>query len=200
MKYLPLILLAFISQPALGIHVSSKRAGVDFDTDKIAKVFGYIDYIAADRYEFDVNRTQFIPGPRIVLINSPGGSVEAGNVMIDIMEQERAMGVRQVCIVLDHASSMAFNLLTHCDIRLSVANAHMTVHKVEGWDGQRHTAANMRKVLIDLERIDEPFRQANSRAMHLTLRQYDRYADQETEWSPAKLLKMHYLDDIVNTE
>lgn len=197
MKYL-LILLALWSSNAQAIHVKAARVGLDFTTNKVVTVYGMVDDAMVDKYEADTKATTRLPGPRVVLIDSPGGYVASGSVLIQMMEQEKAAGIKQVCIVLHSASSMAFNLLTHCDVRLSVANAQMVVHKIEtGWTNDRHTARNLRIMADEMDREDEPFRQANAKAMHLTLRQYDRYADAETDWNPQQLLKMHYLDAII---
>lgn len=200
MKYLTILLLLLAPGNAYAFHVKSAAAGLNFNTDKVATVSGMINNDVVDRYEAQLSTTAALPGPRVVLIDSQGGYVDSGVVLIQMMEIEKALGTRQVCIVVGAASSMAFNLLTHCDVRLSVASAHMTVHKMEGWSGGRHTSRNLRQVADDLDREDEPYRQANSKAMHLTLRQYDRYADAETAWTPQQLLKLHYLDGIIKVK
>lgn len=194
MKAFVLASLLLLSNVANAYHVN-------FNSQKIAHIVGEIDTQTQFRFEMEMESTRDIPGDRLILIDSPGGYVEAGQRMLEVLDVERARGVKAVCVVMGEASSMAFDILTHCDVRLAAPNSHMTVHKIaiSQWDtNARGTAANLRREADELDQIDEPYRKANAKAMHLTLREYDRYADQETSWTASILLQRGYLQGILH--
>lgn len=199
MKTILILFLFFFPQKSIAIHVVSVEAHIDIVTEKVTHVDGIITSSSATSYMLQTIATQNIPGARVVIIDSPGGVVSAGQSMINQMEEEKAKGVKQICVVSKEASSAAFNLLTHCDVRLAVPDAHMLVHKIFLWEWplrMKVSAKNLRDVADDLDLADEPYRQANSKAMMLTLKDYDKYADAETVWSTRVLLEMHYLAGI----
>lgn len=170
-------------------------------TNKVAHIFGPITAASEAEFEMQMILTAGIPGDRVIEIDSPGGEVEAGNRMLHLLEKEQEAGVKLTCVVLHQASSMAFNILTHCDARLAMPRAKMLVHKVAAGNvflGERMTAHRMREIAHDLDEADAPFRRDNAIAMHLSLRDYDLFADNETVWSANTLLKMHYLNGIIS--
>lgn len=192
-----LLILAALLAPAIAYGVG---APVDLSTDKVAHVQGIISPETDLAFELEMLSDFGSLGDRLILINSPGGQVDSGVRMIGLMEAEKARGVRIVCVVTGEASSMAFNLLTHCDVRLASSHAFMVVHKVAiGMlpPDRRLTAAFLRQVAAYMDELDEPFRQANARAMHLSLKDYDLFADNETAWTAETLLRMGYLDGLV---
>ena len=125
--------LAFFSLMQIGppapLHVVSADAGVDIDTHKVLRLDGEVGPNMLMRTIVTMTLTEHIPGPRIIVINSPGGYVDAGLEIIKRIEAEQAKGVPQVCVV-EHAASMAFDILTHCDIRVAVPEATAMAHVV----------------------------------------------------------------------
>lgn len=63
-----------------------------------------------------------------VVISSPGGIMTVGFMMINLMEDLRARGVRFRCFVPTIAASMAFQLLVHCDERFTTSKALLLWH------------------------------------------------------------------------
>lgn len=171
-------------------------------SSKIARIKDEVNFISDYSFNYDMRLNQHLSGDRIILITSPGGDSDAGNDMIDAIEKEKSTGVRIVCVVKNFAHSMAFNILTHCDVRTATPKAEMLVHKL-AWSflgSIRLTANNLRKKAAVLDKFDEPYREANAKAMHLTLKEYDFYADKETQWTAEDLLSMGYLNYIVIIE
>lgn len=198
MKYL--LLLAFILCPTAcsAYEVYSKH--VHLVTDKVSHITGMIDPKAAAAYYVETTKTLSLPGPRVIVIDSLGGYLDSGQQIIDMMEAEKAHGVRLVCVVQKEATSMAFNILTHCDIRLASPKARFLVHNAAlgGWDSnERATAKNLRKEANMLDRENQPYRDANCTAMHLTLKEYDDAADEEKTWTTQELIKIGYLSGYV---
>jgi ATP-dependent protease ClpP protease subunit len=176
------------------VRVISPQANIDLETKKVARIYGPITPESFDVFEKDMLSTASIPGDRIILINSPGGYIETGERMLKLMRMEKASGTRVVCFVTGSASSMAFNFLTHCDVRLMSPNKMSVVHKVARTIlPSRYTAKTLRIMADEIDKDDEPYRQANAKAMNLTLAQYDTFADLETYWKSETLLNMGYL-------
>lgn len=196
-----------------GLHVHAAPAHIvsdtfSIDSSKVVHVTGAIDFDSQFKFDTELGSTIDLPGPRIVVINSPGGVVDVGAVMIQELQMEKGMSVKVpyaprsiVCVATNQASSMAFNLLTFCDKRYATPEMHSVVHKVAlGGINPfvRLTAKNLRAYADDLEATDAPYRQANAIAMHLSLKDYDDYADLQRCWSSAELYMIRYLDGIVN--
>ncbi len=195
--------LLLISTTANAEHIVSKEAHIDINTDRAVHVKGpiYINMKDRLRKEFQLSETL---GDKelVVIIDSPGGDVDFGQQIIDAVDYVKTtLHKRVVCVVDGDASSMGFNLLTHCDVRLATIQSRMVVHKIE-WPNvstaypMRHTAEFYRKVAKKIDEIDEPYRQANAKAMHLPLWDYDHFADNETDWTASLLKIIGYLQGI----
>ncbi len=58
-----------------------------------------------------------------MIINSPGGSIIAGNFIINSMEYVKGRGVKINCFVADIAASMAYSILLHCSERTALSHS-----------------------------------------------------------------------------
>ena len=193
------MLLAFLfTSEAWGVHVVSPQAHIDIRTEKVTHIQGWMEDSAIPSFVAEQLAFLNYPGDRVVVINSGGGIIDTGYQMLANIWAEQGLGAKVICVVTKHASSMAFNLLGYCDVKLATKNSQFLVHKVECqfYVGQRQTAKAHRELAAIAEKVDEPFRQRNSRLMHLTLPKYDKYADDETVWTAEQLLNMHYLDGL----
>ena len=182
---------------AQAVHIVSREAHVDVRSNRVIHIVGPIFSSMSWGFLVEGATTLHGPGARVLIINSPGGEVGLGQKMIDVLLAEREQtGQPLVCAVIGHASSMAFNILSYCDVRLAVQGSEFTVHKIEGDipDGYRHTAENLRKMAKVLDSIDEVYRKKNAEMMHLSLKAYDHYANQEKSWTVDELLKLGYLN------
>lgn len=175
-------------------------AAADIDSTKVAMIYGPIIKNSVTMFKKDIEKVKNIPGDYVIIINSGGGSQVAGQDIIDIIESLKKTGIKFTCVVDHEASSMAFNIFTHCNLRYATSKSHFLVHKVEfnGIDqlGERNTAKFLREIADDLDKTDEPYRQANSKAMGMDVKTYDYFADNETIWTEKGLLKLKYLDGV----
>lgn len=181
------------------VHVVSKQAGIDITTLKVVHMFGAVTKYTVQKAIVEALSNSNLPGDRVVIINSPGGDVVAGQVLIDELKIEKLSGTRIVCVAINNAHSMAFNLLSFCDVRLATAKSTMIVHKIEYSmipPEMRGTAKNLRKMAAVLDVMDEPYIVQNSAMMHLDRRHYDMYADAQNCWTAEQLLIMGYLQGI----
>lgn len=173
------------------------------NSEKLATLYGAVDEDTYRIFARQMEETSHLPGHRLIVINSPGGMVYYGQLMIDMMHKEQARGVKMICKVDGQVSSMAFNLLSHCDVRLATRKSFGVVHKIAavgicGYDSpERCTARNLRKQAEMLDQGDEPYRQKNAEMMNLSLKEYDVLADNETFWTAAQLFRIGYLHDVL---
>lgn len=68
--------------------------------------------------------------PIDIVLDSPGGSLIAGYLMIDKIEHLKAQGVKFRCFVHSVAASMAFQTLLHCNERYATPHAVLLWHPV----------------------------------------------------------------------
>ena len=183
---------------ALGFHLKTPK--IDINTLKISHLYGEITFKMSSRFIWEQFNTVGISGDRLVIIDSPGGSVQAGNAILASLMAEQKMGTKLVCVVTGEADSMAFNILSHCDVRLAVKNAHLLFHHVALKDfppNLRITAKNIRNVALEMDKIDESFCAYNAAALHLPRVLYEKLSDAEADWTAKELVARNYLDGIV---
>lgn len=201
LHFLTILSILFAFTPsAHAVHVASKSADIDITTSKTAHVIGVIDAASAFVFGAELAITTGLSGPRVIIIDSPGGYVDAGASILDMMRKEQAAGVKQICVVKGMAASMAFNILSACDIRLAADDARMLFHKIaigQLEPGMRGTAKTLREIANYLDKEDEPYCALNSKALNFPRSVYDRLADMDTWWSPKELLDLKYLQGIV---
>lgn len=179
------------------VHVVSEEAGIDLTTLKVIRMYGPVTSYSVRTAIDDLLKTHDLPGDRLVLIDSPGGEVGAGQRLIDTLMIEHNSGTRIVCVAINNAHSMAFNIMSFCDVRLATAGTKMVAHKIAiSYIMGRGTAKNLREIARELDRYDEPYCVQNSKILHLTRKEYDKYADRDYMWKVAELLKRNYLDGI----
>lgn len=90
-----------------------------------------------------------------IIISSPGGSVIAGNMLVDRMVQLKQGGVKFRCFVRDLAASMAFQFLLFCDERYATPHAFLLWHPVRIFAQGVITAANASNLATQLGQADE---------------------------------------------
>ena len=67
--------------------------------------------------------------PVTLVINSPGGSIFVGNMIINAMYQLQEQGVKINCLVTNFAMSMAMQIYLHCDNRYALPAASFLWHR-----------------------------------------------------------------------
>lgn len=90
-----------------------------------------------------------------IVISSPGGSVIAGNLMVDRMVQLKNDGVKFRCVVRDLAASMAFQFLLFCDERYATPHAFLLWHPVRIFAQGVVTAQTASNLATQLAQADE---------------------------------------------
>lgn len=65
-----------------------------------------------------------------LLLNSPGGSVLYGNIVIAAIEQAKSRGIEVICLSTAYAHSMAFNIMLECSKAVVLKSTSLVFHPV----------------------------------------------------------------------
>jgi ATP-dependent protease ClpP protease subunit len=181
---------------ARALHIKTSKH--DITTYKVTAIVGSIDSAMAASVLMQTTANAKLPGERVVLISSPGGSVTAGERIGMILAQERAAGTKVVCVVLGMAHSMAFNILTNCDVKIASDDTEMVAHKIAMSEAvDRMTAKNLREWADRLDALNKKYDEANAKALKLSMAEYNKKADQEYSWPAKELLQIGFLDALI---
>jgi ATP-dependent protease ClpP protease subunit len=200
MAKLMLFIFLIFSMSANAAHVVSRGAGVDISTHKTVTIIGEISEAMVANVAVQLDMIKDLPGPIVVVIYSPGGDVDAGARIITMLHKS---GNKLVCVAIGASHSMAFNILTHCDVRLATIDNQAVAHKVALGgipEGIRMTAKEMALMSRDLEARDRQWDGDNARALHLSPAAYDVVADAQHNWSAIELLGAGYLAGIATLD
>lgn len=193
-----LAIIFYHSSEASAFDLKVPTLGINLNTDKVTEVTTEIGADEYKKYSASVMKTLFVPGPRVVILNSPGGRIDIGNQIIALMELEKSLGTQQICIVNQYAHSMAFNILSHCDVRIAQPKAKMIFHKARIFAFGMATAKDLRRVAKILDAADKPIAEFNRKVLGMSSKQYDKFSDAEFVWSSEDFLARGYIHAIVN--
>lgn len=124
--------------------------------------------------------------PITMLINSPGGAVGPGMIMVDSMEQAKARGVKFKCLSTVLAASMAYITLAHCDERFVFKNTLLLWHEIAVSVRSakvRQLYATLPPLLELQDRVDSELKAF----MQVSDEFYQRHSKAETMWSAQEL-------------
>lgn len=202
-KYIAYIftLFSIVCNISYGIMVKDRDGKIIVKTNSVSHIYGEVNQRTFETFRDSTEKIK-PKTDHLILINSPGGYVTYGNMILDIMKEKQKNGVKFYCYVVSAAHSMAFNILSFCDVRIGEQNAQYLVHKmalsIVMQTDRRLTAKTLRSIAADLDSGDEPFRQQNSKMLHYTLKEYDIIADNDTIFTSNILIHRGYLDFIGN--
>lgn len=120
--------------------------------------------------------------PVYMLLNSPGGSVYAGNTFIDSMEVAKARGVKMICVSGVMAASMAFQMLVHCDERFVLKNTNLLFHPMS-MSIQRARVYELKTLVNYISREEREMAETSRNALGMDSRMFYENYVAETLWS-----------------
>lgn len=115
-----------------------------------------------------------------VVIDSPGGSVFAGNSIISTMEALKQRGITVRCYVPVLAASMAFQIFLHCSERYGLNNAHFLWHRSRVFGLFILTAPRVITLARELQDIDSLFEADQIANMSLSADLIRQHSEAET--------------------
>ncbi len=197
MKSLLALLALTFSITSQGAEVLNPETGQYINTQKVAHLVGEVDDDLATNFYIEMLSTRKLPGSRVVIIDTPGGSTESGDRIIELMEAEKKAGVAQICVVTGMAASMGFNILSHCDIRLATLTSHLLFHNISIYLPANMYPLNVLRAIAAKFKADQAkYDDLNRKLLGMDKAEYARHCDAETFWNAPQLVEMHYLHGI----
>ena len=93
-----------------------------------------------------------------IIINSPGGMVMAGGIILQAMEAVQSRGIKLNCIVPIYAASMAYTIFHQCDRRYAFQNSLLLFHPIRTFLQEPITGRDAQKIADALNPYDEALR------------------------------------------
>jgi ATP-dependent protease ClpP protease subunit len=122
-----------------------------------------------------------------ILLDSPGGSVVAGQELINLIEIAKDKGHDVNCYVLNVAASMAFQILTSCTNRYAMPGSFLLWHGVRVQTRQPITAEVAQSFADDLGRMNQLTLSQLDGSLKMTPEEIRRHFTAETLWSGISL-------------
>ena len=114
-----------------------------------------------------------------ILINSPGGEVITGYILINSMELAKARGVRVNCVVASHAFSMAMMILPYCSKVYALPNALLLFHSIRISTSDPITDEVLKRFKRRMDLLARPLEVALQRIMDISMEEYVILRDSE---------------------
>lgn len=153
----------------------------EHDKNKIVVISGEVDQRVIGQSGFI---TQIAGEPVIrIVINTPGGSVIAGNMFIRAMEVAKSKGSKIECVVTNLAASMGMHIFAHCTERYAVVGGLLLFHEARvGLQGY-YTERDLRRMAENIyasTRYLEPYLQG---VLGCSPEFYRQHNEGETMWA-----------------
>lgn len=188
MKYFSTLLISLL----IGAASASAGMTIDMSGPRTLRVEGVILGNALDLAHKVERMSSESQDPIDLLINSPGGSVEAGLQLVEAMHIAQSRGVRVRCAVSTLAASMAFLILNECDERYALSNSLLLFHPARAMLMFAVLKADdARKMSEDLESVDALITDMLEEGMGVVTAQqkswYQYHFTKETLWTASHL-------------
>ncbi len=125
--------------------------------------------------------------PIQVVINSPGGSVQTGETLINSLGMAHNLGIRVECLVVGAAYSMAFNLLRTCDKIYALPTATFLFHPIRAYVNQPLRAYDFLEMAKGINAEDQKYILAVRAITHMSIEVIKANYYQETMWTMSML-------------
>ena len=105
-----------------------EKSVLEVDKKRLINILGPVNAQIVDKANDLMRLARTSRAPIYLFVNSPGGSVRAGNVFIDAMTITKSRGIEIKCVTSIYAASMAFSILANCSDRYVLPNARLLFH------------------------------------------------------------------------
>lgn len=122
-----------------------------------------------------------------ILIDSPGGSVTAGQEIINLINAVKGKKRKVNCYVLNVAASMAFQIFTQCLSRYALPGSYLLWHGVRVETSQPITADVARDLAAAITQLNRLVIYQLSSTIHLKADVIMEHFHKETLWSGVSL-------------
>lgn len=174
------------------LALSAPAAGevLEVNKDRLVKVLGTINGSIVDK----ANQVMELAGESskdiYVFINSPGGSVRAGEVFLSALTIAKSRGVTVKCVSSIYSASMAFSILAACSERYVLENAKLLFHPVRiGLFMTVLTQRDAERLHREMLVIDEALKATLLESMGMDEAVFTKAFYEEKWWSAKELQK-----------
>ena len=173
-------IMAFLASQAEGAETT-----IDWSKDTVIPVVGEVDSQLIGQAGFIENLINEDKPDKVIkiFINSPGGSVIAGNIFIQSMEVAKARGFRIKCAVSNIAASMAMHILTHCNERYVLKGGYLLFHEARVQVGGIMTSREMRRMAQSMDVMTYTLEEYMVDQLGCTPSFYREHNEGETMWT-----------------
>lgn len=134
--------------------ITSEASTFEFKKDRTIKLLNVVDGRMAVESMSTFDRLSRSGEPIHVLINSPGGSIFAGNLIINAMRMAKERGSSIHCVSTVYAASMAFQFLMECTHRYAMRYSQLLFHPPRISTQEPLLADDLRRYADALEEIE----------------------------------------------
>lgn len=125
----------------------------------------------------------------VILVNSPGGSVDAGQLFVQAMEQLRSRKIKLTCVSGVLAASMGFQILAHCDRILVLPSTLLLFHPVRISSSEGLTSDMLQYFKEQMDLIEPGLNADLQKKFKFPKKYFDFHYRAETLHSAAELSK-----------
>jgi ATP-dependent protease ClpP protease subunit len=161
---------------------------LDLDTERTIYINGPIGGNSIDIAN-QIEAFALKPVPVYLVINSPGGEVTLGYLIINSMNVAKERGVTFKCYVPQMAASMAYQVFANCNERYALPGAYLLWHAVR-LSAQITLTPNLTKqIYIELRMIERRMTAELLSAMNVDKKFFYYHYNVETLWTASQLLE-----------
>lgn len=179
--------LFFIVGLSSGCPASAKT--IDLNPNRLVEIIDVIDFSQLGVAQKIDDLSSASKEPIDILVNSPGGSVLVGYIIVDSIRAAKAKGVKVRCTVGMLAASMAFNLLASCSERYALPSAALLFHPPRVMTREALTVPVLLKAAEDLQRIIDSTSSEIQNMLGMKDEQFQHHFNHETMWTAEQLLE-----------
>jgi ATP-dependent Clp protease protease subunit len=117
-----------IAKDEVKITPAPEKSVLEVNKERLINILGPVNAGIVEKANDLMTLARISREPIYLFVNSPGGSVRAGNVFIDAMTIAKNRGIEIKCITSIYAASMAFSILANCSDRYVLPNARLLFH------------------------------------------------------------------------
>jgi ATP-dependent protease ClpP protease subunit len=129
----------------------------------------------------------FYPNP-VIIINSPGGLVEEGMLIISKIREVQMRGKSVSCIVAGEAASMAFYIWSVCDQRFAVSGSMLMFHAAYAiFPDSKQSLEELEEVVAKLKKSWYTLDVPTLTTLQVEEKDYREMRKIEKQWSPEAL-------------
>ncbi len=122
-----------------------------------------------------------------LVINSPGGEVTLGYLIINSMNVAKERGVKFKCYVPQMAASMAFQVFANCNERYTLSGTYLLWHSVRVSAEMTLTPALTKQLYFELRQIERRMTSELLSVMDVERKFFDYHYNAESLWVASQL-------------